>query len=802
MKKKPVSRSAFFNPRVLISFAFCLIGIVLALLGFGLYPSRSARAQAPAQTLQLPIYAQYRGLSPVVHFDISPALRDIKGIPPGPGQLRENEDRDIVPRVFRFGFEPDPVVQSTVGLIEIPPPIVSFDGPPNLCGGCAPPDPNGDVGPNHIVVMSNLHFQIYNKTGTSLFGPFANNTLWAGFGGACQTSNSGDPVVLYDQLADRWLLSQFTAGAAPFLNCVAISQTSDPTGAYFRYAFMTGTTGANFPDYPKYGVWPDAYYISTREFLGAAGPFQGVGAYALNRAQMLVGNPTPQVISFLVAPVGGGFNVGDGLLPADLDGSTLPPAGSPEFFLGSQDNNGPNGAPTDALNLYKFHVDFAIPGNSTFALTNTIPTAPFNSILALCGGTRACIPQPGTANKIDHLGYRQRPLHRLAYRNRAGVESLVTNQSVSAGTGTFGEVSGIRWWELRSPNTAPVIFQEGTYAPGLTDGAHRWMGSIAMDGAGNIGLAFSASNSVLFPSVFYTGRLAGDPLGQMTLGENSIKNGTGSQTGGGNRWGDYTSFSVDPTDDLTFWHVNEYVPTTSGAGWQVRVGSFKAIPGGASPTPIPTPGVTPSPTPVGGTPTPTPTPSPTPCGTSTFSNPALITINDAGPATPYPSNITVAGVTNPVTKVTVTITGFNHTFPSDVDMLLVGPGGQKFILVSDVIGGTDAVGINWTLDDAAAAFIPFSTTTPVSGTFKPTNYAVCQDPFVAPAPVGPYLSPGGEAAQNTVRHRHAGQFRRDKSERGLESLRRGRPRCGRWHHHGWMEFEHHGERRRLPDSNT
>ena len=615
MKKKPVSRSAFFNPRVLISFGFCLIGTILALLGFGLYPSRSARAQAPVQA---PVQAIYRGLSPVVHFDISPALRDIKGIPPGPGQLRENEDRDIVPGAFRFGFEPDPVVQSTLGGMEIPPPIVSFDGPSNL-SGVSPPDPNGEVGPNHVVVMSNLSFQIFNKTGFSLFGPFANNTLWAGFGGACQTSNSGDPVVLYDQLADRWLLSQFTAGAAPFLNCVAISTSPDPTGTYFRYAFQTGTTGANFPDYPKYGVWPDAYYLSTREFLGSAGPFQGVGAYALNRAQMLVGNPTPQVISFLVPPAGGGFNVGDGLLPADIDGSTLPPAGSSEYFLGSQDNNGPYGAPSDALNLYKFHVDFTTPALSTFALTNTIPTAPFNSILALCGGinSRTCIPQPGTTNKIDHLGYRQRPLHRLAYRNFGAFESMVTNQSVSAGTGTFGEVSGIRWWELRGLNTVPVIFQEGTYAPGLTDGVHRWMGSIAMDGAGNMGLAYSASNGVLFPSVFYTGRLAASPLGTMPLGENAIIQGTGSQTGS-NRWGDYTAISVDPTDDLTFWYVNQYVPTTSSVGWRLRIGSFKAQPGGASPTPIPTPGVTPSPTPVGGTPTPTPTPCGSPVFTENF----------------------------------------------------------------------------------------------------------------------------------------------------------------------------------------
>jgi hypothetical protein len=242
MKKKSASRSAFFNPRVLISFSFCLIGAVLTLLGFGFYPGRSVEAQdqAPGQPPAVP--AIYRGVSPVVKFDVSPPLRDIKPIDPGIVHLRENEDQDIVPRSFRFGFEPDPVVQSTLGQIEIPPPIVSFDGPPNLCGGCAPPDPNGEVGPNHIVVMDNASFQIFNKTGGSVFGPAAINTLFAGFGGTCQTQNAGDPIVLYDQLANRWLLSQFTSSGTPFLNCVAVSTGPDPTGTYFRYAISTGTT--------------------------------------------------------------------------------------------------------------------------------------------------------------------------------------------------------------------------------------------------------------------------------------------------------------------------------------------------------------------------------------------------------------------------------------------------------------------------------------------------------------------------------------------------------------------------------
>ena len=204
--------------------------------------------------------------------------------------------------------------------------------------------------------MVNLSFQIFNKTGTSLFGPANNNTVWAGFGGPCQNENSGDPVTLYDQLSDRWFLSQFTSAGPNYFFCVAISQTPDPLGPYYRYAISTGT---RFPDYPKAAVWPDAYYVSTREFAGAA--FAGVGAYALNRAQAVAGNPAAQVISFLAPPGGTPYNVGDGLLPSDLDGPTLPPAGSPNYFVGSMDNNGPYGAPQDALTLWKFTANFATP---------------------------------------------------------------------------------------------------------------------------------------------------------------------------------------------------------------------------------------------------------------------------------------------------------------------------------------------------------------------------------------------------------------------------------------------------------
>jgi hypothetical protein len=604
MKKKSTSKSAFFKLRVLVAVLLCFAAITLVLFAFG---KASAQLNPPAQNPQPIIRAQYRGVMPVVKFDISPPLRSMTPLPWTQCTKSEHEEEGPIPlgpvgRVVR-----DPVVQRVLGKIGIPSPIITFDGNSNLCG-CSPPDPNGAVGPNNVVTMANLHFQIFDKSGNSLFGPAANNTLWSGFGGDCQTDNAGDPVVLYDQLADRWILTQFTASGPTFFECVAVSQTNDPTGSYFRYAISTGN---NFPDYPKGGVWPDAYYFSTREFLNG-NTFVGVGAYALDRAQALAGNPNPTIVGFLAQP-NPAYVVGDGLLPSTLDGQTPPPANSPNFFVGSQDDNGPYGAPSDGLTFWKFHYDPNQPNLSSFMMTTTLATQPFNSILGLCGGSRNCIPQPNTTNRIDHLGYRQRPLFRLAYRNFGTHESLVTNQSVSAGAGPNGEVSGIRWWELRDPNGSPVIFQEGTYAPGLTDGIHRWMGSIAMNSLGDIALGFSASNGTspsVFPSVLYTARHDGDPPGQMTLGEGSIVDGTGSQTGSA-RWGDYTALVPDPTDDTTFWYINQYVPTTSSIGWRLRIGAFN-LGGGATPTPSPT--VTPSATP---TATPSATPSVTPTATPT-----------------------------------------------------------------------------------------------------------------------------------------------------------------------------------------
>jgi len=462
----------------------------------------------------------------------------------------------------------DPLVQDWMeeGREVDPGSVLHFDGPSNLAN-VTPPDPVGAVGPDHYVAMSNVYFAVYSKTGSLLYGPVANNTLWAGFGGACQTENSGDPIVIYDQLADRWLLSQFTTAGPTYYICLALSTGPNPLGSYYRYALDLGSV---LGDYPKIGMWPDGYYLTIREFLNGS-TYQGVSAFALNRQQMLAGNPVLQVIGFNIPPIGANlYNTGDGLLPADLDGFLEPPAGSPNYMMGSMDDGGPYAAPQDALTLWRFHADFANPVQSTFTLAATLPTAPFDSIFPCSPGPKDCIPQPGTATKLDFLSYRQRPMWRLAYRNLGTHESLVTNQAVE----TTGSFAGLRWYEIRDPGGTPVIFQQGTYAPGSADGLHRWTGSIAMDHAGNIGLGYSVSGLSTFPGIRATGRTAGDIPGVMPMTELQILAGTGSQTGS-SRWGDYTSMNVDPVDDCTFWYVNEYLPVTSTVGWRLHIGAFR-----------------------------------------------------------------------------------------------------------------------------------------------------------------------------------------------------------------------------------
>src|SRR5206468_6738650 len=291
-----------------------------------------------------------------------------------------------------------------------------------------PPDPNGEVGPNHYVEMINLDFAVYDKNGNKLLGPIDTRWLWAGFAIPDCTDPSGDPVVLYDQLEDRWLLSQFTTRGPIFYICVAISQTGDPTGAYFRYAF---STGVNFPDYPKYGLWRNMYIITTREF----GPTieYGIGVYALERDKMLAGDPNARVVRFFLDGNAPGMLpfVGDGLLPADIDGRTKPANDAPAPIVGTQDDNASYGATFDALNIWELSVKWKSNPTASINLKTQLPVAPFDSIFPCAPTSRDCLPQPGITDPtqyLDILSYRQRPTFRLSYRNFRTYESLVTNQ--------------------------------------------------------------------------------------------------------------------------------------------------------------------------------------------------------------------------------------------------------------------------------------------------------------------------------------------------------------------------------------
>src|SRR6266852_5565729 len=422
-----------------------------------------------------------------VKHDVSPPLRNLTSS----GQASTTTDQQqLVARPTGAALanaQPDTVArQLTVPLSGVSTGL-NFDGQSaddnrNLLGfAFVPPDTNGAVGATQFVQIVNVTYAVYDKkTGALVLGPALIHTVWTGFGGPCEEAgDGGDPVVLYDQLAGRWLVSQlqFNSTFTSNQQCVAISTSSDATGSYNRYEF---DFGANFPDYPKFGVWPDAYYYTANIF----GPrsFLGAQACAFDRSAMLAGS-SASMICFQNAP-----SVAS-LLPSDLDGSVLPPAGQPNFFVDIADSSD--------LNIFQFHVDFANPGNSTFTGPVLIPVAPFTEICARAI-TLACIPEPPPGEKVDGLG--DRLMFRLAYRNFGDHESLVVNHTIKGGA-----LAGVRWYEIRSPGSSPSVFQRGTVVDANTD---FWLGSIGMDGAGNIALGFSASSHDLNPSVFLVGTCA------------------------------------------------------------------------------------------------------------------------------------------------------------------------------------------------------------------------------------------------------------------------------------------------------
>ncbi len=461
-------------------------------------------------------------------------------------------------------------------------------------GGFLPPDTNGDVGPNHYVLTSNIRVQIYNKTGTPFFagGPvLQSTTFFTGLpaGNACRTGDDGDPVVVYDNLADRWMISQFEVNGVPGHQCIAVSQTPDPTGAWYAYDFVNPTT--DFQDYPHYGVWPDGYYLTTNQFNQAGTAFLGAGFWVFDRVKMLAGDPTASYVyfnRFAADPNAGG------VLPTDLDGFIPPPAGLPNRFYEFRADEFV-AAETDSLRVYELVPNFATPASSTFKATGIAgPNGLLGADIALAAfdarspNSRNLIEQGSatTTTALDAIA--DRVMFRLAYRNLGSFASP-TNSWTGNFTVNVGGVNpttpttyqaGIRWFELHSSNAValPTVFDQGTHLTGAVDpvaGNNNWMGSIAQDHQGSIALGYSQAGTALKANMVVAGRGA-TAAGTMNNGEvnffTQAQLGVQSSTSG--RWGDYASMSVDPVDECTFYFASEIIPTGSTA-WQTQVGYFK-----------------------------------------------------------------------------------------------------------------------------------------------------------------------------------------------------------------------------------
>jgi len=448
-------------------------------------------------------------------------------------------------------------------------PQLTFDGNGKVdnaalgFGNLVPPDPVMSVGPNHVVQMINLSHSIYNKNGVKLNGPVKFSSIAPG------ASDDGDPIALYDQLADRWLLLQFsdiTSGSDRLIFC--ISQTPDPAGAYYVYSY---TLSGIMPDYPHIAVWGDSYLITTHEFNSpAANTYLGQGFYAVDRKKMIAGSPTSTMIRFVDANQGG-------FLPSSLEGLKTAPAGALPTFCSYEADEWGGGIPNDRLLIRTLIPDFTTPANSTLSATTFLTTSTFDG---RSPNTRNAIEQSGTANGLDAIA--DRMMSRIIYRRFDTYESMVMNHVVNisgvnpTNAGTFQ--AAMRWYELRRPNpgSAWTIHQQATYAPYPVSGAtgmNCWMGSIGIDQKGSIALAYSTSKSDTFPSLKYALRHEFDAPGALSV-DQYFHPGGGSQTTTANRWGDYSAMATDPSNEDTLWFTGEYYAATSLRDFSTRIGKF------------------------------------------------------------------------------------------------------------------------------------------------------------------------------------------------------------------------------------
>jgi hypothetical protein len=598
MKKKLNSKSAFFNLRVLIAAVFCLAGVAVALFGMGAFSSAFAQGKGAKNNNSTTNQASPGTQAPDVVQMVGPVRldQDLRWLPyvaPKP----EFEERVLTRYPHGTGQQTGaPAGYGTSGLAYVqqllknlwrpaptmPAPLLTFEGgaETQFCG-CAPPDSDGDVGPNHYVEAINVAFKVFDKNGNTLSGPTTYNSLFAPLTGTpCSGQNDGDPFVFYDHLADRWVISDFAFPSFPgnsFWQCIAVSQTSSPvSGGWFLYALQIDPANpTQLGDYPKFALWNNpqpggAYHFTVNLFNPS---FQGVRAFALDRASMLSGGPA-NAIAFTI-PIAG---LGDSysLVAANFRTANPPPAARDEFLL-AVDSPATGGQTLTQVKGWLFHVDFANPLNSTLGLgVNHTPNAlitvnPFVEAWTDAAGF-SIVPQQGTTDKIQTLG--DKIMTPVVYQNRSGTESLWADQ-----TNILNYPNGptiIRWYQFNvTGGTFPATATQQQDWSNGSDGLWRFMPSIAVDQSGNTAIGYSTSSSTMFPGIRYAGRLAADPPNDLSQGEAIMFNGTGSQLDTVNRWGDYSMTTIDPADGMTFWHVNEYYATTSSFNWHTRIGAFR-----------------------------------------------------------------------------------------------------------------------------------------------------------------------------------------------------------------------------------
>ncbi len=531
------------------------------------------------------------------------SIRVAKGLPPlteiertGREINRENKrtvkiipgaglgTRDFTDSLVNNGISPD--APQTMPL-----PSLTFDGVTSADNRTVngedriPPDPNGDVGPNHYVSSVNVVFKVFNKAGAVVAGPINTGRLWSSLPATdqCRRRNDGDPMVVYDSLADRWIITQYSVPRFREFNiteknyqCIAVSTTSDPTGSYYTWSYIYSDELLN--DYSKIGVWTDAYHITGNQFDSLTREYRGVGILSQDRAKALVGNPATSVIYRNAAP-DDPFE-GSNALPADIDGIVPPPVGMAEVFAQFRANE--YGDQFDAIRYFKWVPNFTSPGSSVLTVLPDVRLAEFDGRFPpdFVGGSIEVAGGELLGSSISFL-------HRLAYRNlgsvTAPISSLTGNFTVNVSgvnpTTPATYQTGIRWFEMRRTDDAFSVFDQGTHNQAAGNGAtgiNNWMGSLAQDYQGNIALGFSQASTTQNADIKIAGRtnnVAGS--GTLNEGEALLFDALGAQTGGSARWGDYSSMSVDPADDCTFWYTQEYYATTSDGGWSTRVGKFK-----------------------------------------------------------------------------------------------------------------------------------------------------------------------------------------------------------------------------------